>query len=141
MGGTAIIVLAVVIAPLPGPGFIILAPVGVAVLATEFLWARRLQGQLKDQARRLQRQADAIAKRTNPLLVPLVLLVYGGAFALVWRETDLPRSVLAATCVAGLMPLGYWAYRTLRGARRAPNQQRDTPEDPEGNRGAPGGSS
>ena len=31
----------VLIAPLPGPGPVILIPIGLGLLATEFIWARR----------------------------------------------------------------------------------------------------
>lgn len=43
--GTALIVL-------PGPAFVVI-PVGLAILGTEFVWARRLLQQLKDRARTL----------------------------------------------------------------------------------------
>ncbi len=49
--GTALIVL-------PGPAFIVI-PVGLAILATEFVWARRLLDHLKDRARALVNSRNA----------------------------------------------------------------------------------
>jgi hypothetical protein len=43
--GTAMIVL-------PGPAFVVI-PVGLGILATEFVWARRLLHKLKDRAQNL----------------------------------------------------------------------------------------
>ncbi|MGL5858752.1 MAG: PGPGW domain-containing protein [Angustibacter sp.] len=51
--GVALILLAVVTGPLPGPGGIPLALVGLAVLASEFDWAARLLERVKAQARRI----------------------------------------------------------------------------------------
>ncbi|MCC6547384.1 PGPGW domain-containing protein [Candidatus Sumerlaeota bacterium] len=42
IGGFTLIILSVVVGVLPGPGFIILFPLGLSVLATEFPWAKNL---------------------------------------------------------------------------------------------------
>jgi tellurite resistance protein TerC len=39
--GTTIIIIGIVLIVLPGPAFIVI-PIGLAVLASEFVWARRL---------------------------------------------------------------------------------------------------
>jgi tellurite resistance protein TerC len=39
--GTTILVIGIVLIVLPGPALIVI-PVGLAILATEFIWARRL---------------------------------------------------------------------------------------------------
>ena len=45
LGGVAMLVL-------PGPASLVI-PLGLAILATEFVWARRLLSRVKEQARRL----------------------------------------------------------------------------------------
>lgn len=40
--GSTVLALGIALIVLPGPGFIVI-PLGLAILATEFLWARRLQ--------------------------------------------------------------------------------------------------
>ena len=47
IGGT-VVLLGVVMIVAPGPAIIVI-PVGLAILATEFLWARRLLGHVKDR--------------------------------------------------------------------------------------------
>jgi len=60
VAGGALIVVGAVLIPLPGPGTpLILA--GIAVLATEFEWARRLQDLLKALWRRIVRGPSASA--------------------------------------------------------------------------------
>jgi uncharacterized protein (TIGR02611 family) len=39
--GTTVLVIGIVLIALPGPAFIVI-PIGLAILATEFIWARRL---------------------------------------------------------------------------------------------------
>jgi uncharacterized protein (TIGR02611 family) len=50
--GITVILIGVVMIVLPGPAIIII-PAGLAILATEFLWARKLLNKMKEQASRL----------------------------------------------------------------------------------------
>lgn len=50
--GITVVAIGVAMMVLPGPAFIVI-PVGLGILATEFLWARRLLQSLKDRARSL----------------------------------------------------------------------------------------
>lgn len=54
--GTALVVLGIVLIPLPGPGLLVILA-GVAVLAREYRWARRLRDDLRTRARDLRRLA------------------------------------------------------------------------------------
>ena len=56
-GGVALMVL-------PGPGILLIAA-GLAVLATEYVWARRLVGKAKDSAAKAQKEAVASTPRTS----------------------------------------------------------------------------
>jgi tellurite resistance protein TerC len=44
--GTTVLVLGIAMIALPGPAVVVI-PIGLSVLATEFLWARRLLNKLK----------------------------------------------------------------------------------------------
>jgi len=47
--GVTVLALGIALIVLPGPAFIVI-PLGLAILATEFLWARRLQQRLRESA-------------------------------------------------------------------------------------------
>jgi tellurite resistance protein TerC len=50
--GTTVLVLGIALVVLPGPAVVVI-PVGLGVLATEFVWARRYLRRLRDQVSRL----------------------------------------------------------------------------------------
>lgn len=62
-GGT-VLAIGVALIVLPGPAFLVI-PAGLAILATEFLWARRLLEYVKERAARLlgRRRRAAVAER------------------------------------------------------------------------------
>ncbi len=49
--GFTVVAIGLVLMVTPGPAFIVI-PVGLAILATEFLWARRLLGRFKKEAKK-----------------------------------------------------------------------------------------
>ena len=57
VGGFLLLAAGIAMIALPGPGWLTIAA-GLAILAGEFIWARRLLDRVKDQAGRLKRQAD-----------------------------------------------------------------------------------
>jgi tellurite resistance protein TerC len=50
--GLSVLAIGVALIVLPGPAFVVI-PVGLAILATEFVWARRLLHNLKERGREL----------------------------------------------------------------------------------------
>ena len=58
IGGT-ITLIGVVLIVLPGPAFIVI-PIGLSILATEFIWARKILDKVKD---RIQRSKDSFGKK------------------------------------------------------------------------------
>jgi uncharacterized protein (TIGR02611 family) len=50
--GSAVVLAGVAMILLPGPA-IVIVPAGLAILATEFIWARRLLSRMKRQTRRM----------------------------------------------------------------------------------------
>lgn len=56
VGGFLLLGAGIAMIALPGPGWLTVFA-GLAILAAEFVWARRLLDRLKDQAGRLKQQA------------------------------------------------------------------------------------
>lgn len=48
VAGVTVLVFGIALIVLPGPAFIVI-PVGLAILATEFVWARRLLARVRDR--------------------------------------------------------------------------------------------
>lgn len=57
--GVALVLLGIALIPLPGPFSIPLMIAGLAVLATEFIWAEKMLDQVKDKTK----QAGDVVKR------------------------------------------------------------------------------
>jgi tellurite resistance protein TerC len=57
IGGTVLLV-GVAMIVLPGPALVVI-PLGLAILATEFVWARRLLERVREQVRRVAPQGSA----------------------------------------------------------------------------------
>ena len=54
--GVTLLIIGVALLVLPGPAMVVI-PLGLAVLGTEFVWARRLLHRVKDGALRLAKSA------------------------------------------------------------------------------------
>lgn len=59
--GSTVVLIGIAMLVLPGPAIVVI-PAGLAILATEFAWARRL---LRHARERLQNAADAVARRSR----------------------------------------------------------------------------
>ncbi len=80
--GLTLLAISIPIGLLPGPGGIAVAIGGLALLATEFIWARRLMKGLKARTQAIAARADSmISKNPRPWLIPFVLAGFGG---LIW---------------------------------------------------------
>ncbi len=64
VGGT-VVAIGIVMLVLPGPAFVVI-PAGIAILATEFAWARRLLRQVKVRIRLAARKARQGSGPTAP---------------------------------------------------------------------------
>jgi uncharacterized protein (TIGR02611 family) len=78
--GTLIIAVGVVLLPLPGPGWLIILA-GLALLAMEFRWAKRLLRFTRAQLRRWTRLVKEGSWLVRIVSVGGLLLVVGGALA------------------------------------------------------------
>jgi tellurite resistance protein TerC len=54
VSGFTVLIIGVAILVLPGPA-VVFIPVGLAILATEFIWARKLLNKVKERIQRLKR--------------------------------------------------------------------------------------
>ncbi len=53
--GTTILIIGIAMIILPGPAFIVI-PLGLSILATEFLWARKIMDKFKDKLKQLNKK-------------------------------------------------------------------------------------
>lgn len=104
LAGTAVVVLGVVLLPLPGPGWLIIFA-GLALLASEFVWAQRLLHFARDRVTAWTRW---VARQPVPVRVlialgflALVLVLVGAYLAVVgvpgWLDAVLPDGLLPAS--------------------------------------------
>lgn len=61
VAGVTVVLLGFVMLVLPGPGLVTIL-IGLAVLASEFVWARRLLKRLEQEGRKIE---DSILRRTG----------------------------------------------------------------------------
>jgi uncharacterized protein (TIGR02611 family) len=63
--GFTLLILGVLLLVLPGPGWVTIF-FGLALLAAEFAWARRLLDRLKSTAGHVKRSAQSVVQRRSP---------------------------------------------------------------------------
>jgi len=81
MVGVAIVSAGLVMLITPGPGWVVIL-VGLAVLATEYVWAERMLARVKRIAQRAAAKAlDPRRRRRNQILLAITVLVI---VAVVW---------------------------------------------------------
>ncbi|MCK6477424.1 MAG: hypothetical protein L6Q35_11385 [Phycisphaerales bacterium] len=114
LAGTTIILVGVLIAPLPGPGFILLGPLGLALLATEFAWAKKLVNEIKTHSTGVQGQIDKVATRTALWALPLVWVCYWAAVVLILRYTPVPEWLVWPVSCGGFTVVLIVSWRTYR---------------------------
>lgn len=119
IAGTGLILIGIVISPLPGPGLSILGPLGLAVMASEFVWAKRLVALVEKNTAGFRGVADDLARRSSRMLVVVVCVVYwaGAVVGGVMTFEVIPVWVywpLTSVCFA---PIFYWAVKSWRASR------------------------
>jgi uncharacterized protein (TIGR02611 family) len=114
--GFTIILIGIVMLIGPGPGALIV-PIGLALLASEFIWARRLLNRYTEQAQRYGKRAGGVVLRYSRVwMIPIVV----GAFA-TGLVIAIARGISPWLVVPGSLPLlvgmGIWAYQTVKASR------------------------
>lgn len=120
IGSAIVLIAAPLVGFLPGPGGIFVAAAGLALLATEFVWAKRLLHRLKNQGKLMAERADRVAAQTSPWLIPPVVVAYAAAVVLVahWVFRGHETTVYLAS-IGPAIAIGYWAVRTIAAVRRS----------------------
>lgn len=116
--GVALLALGVAMMILPGPGILVIVA-GLAVLATEYVWARSLLDRARNQAEKVQEAAVASRWRTaGTVLFALGMLGLGVAM-LVANDVDLPfwGGVTGSVLIVTALILLTTTYLTIRAAR------------------------
>lgn len=118
LAGTTVILLGILVSPLPGPGFSLLGPVGLAIIASEFLWARRLLERIKSGTAGLRSTTDRLAARSSRWLTVPIVVGYWASIAAIALYDPVPPWLLWPASSVLFMPIGLWAWRTfaIRGA-------------------------
>lgn len=118
--GLTLVVIGIAMIVLPGPAIVVI-PLGLAFLASEFLWARRLLHRYTGHAHTFADSAQRIlAKKPRPKLVPVVLvLTFGSLIATcVYSPWSYRTVLLVASPVIAFVML--WAFSTIRAAYPKP---------------------
>lgn len=117
IAGTTLIVLGILISPLPGPGLSVLGPLGLAILASEFVWARRLAHQVKERSGPLREATQRVADATPRWAVIPVCVGYWSATVPIELWTRVPSVVLWPAASILFTPVFLWGFLVLRVAR------------------------
>ena len=116
--GVALLVLGAAMMVLPGPGILVIVG-GLALLATEYVWARKMLKTARAKAEEVQEAAVASPVRTAGTLLFGVLLLGLGLAMVFLRDVDLPfwspvtGGIIAVTALILLAT----TYLTIRAAR------------------------
>jgi len=127
--GVTTVILGIIMIVAPGPAIVVI-PLGLAFLATEFLWARRLLNRYSGHAQTFATRAQHIlAKKPRPrLVVPVLLVTIGGLVAVCYFVNWPVRTTLLVASPV-LAFVGLWAFTTLRAAYGTPTDA-PTPTPP-----------
>ncbi len=112
--GSAVIIVGIALAPVPGPGGIPVIIAGLMILATEFLWAKRLVTRTRQQGYAMANSTEAMAKRSSPWAIPPVLLLHAALFLALYEFANfIPDLFVISTYFGTLLMVGYWAWRVI----------------------------
>ena len=131
--GVALIALGAAMMVLPGPGILVIVG-GLALLATEYVWARKMLKTARAKAEEVQEAAVASPVRTAGTLLFGVLLLGLGLAMVFLRDVDLPfwspvtGGIIAVTALILLAT----TYLTLRAAKGQDTTYTQTGPDGQG---------
>jgi intracellular septation protein A len=116
--GAVLLALGAAMMVLPGPGILVIVA-GLAVLATEYVWAQRMLKTARNQAEKVQEAAVASPVRTAATVVFGVALLALGVAMVVLPDVDVPfwspvtGAIMAVTAIILLVT----TYLTIRAGR------------------------
>ncbi|MCC6677236.1 MAG: hypothetical protein IT436_08830 [Phycisphaerales bacterium] len=112
VGTTVVIIGLIMIGPVPGPG-IVVVPIGLSILAAEFVWARRL---LHKYSQSVQSVGRRVMKTPRPWLIVPVVGATLAIFTLLWvfRPFEIRTSAILSGAIPALLGQIVWAYLTIQ---------------------------
>lgn len=114
LAGITLIIVGIIISPLPGPGFTVLGPAGLAVIATEFAWARRLLLYVQKHAITVKQHSDRLGRNTSRWWIAPAVIGFWAAVWLAAEYSPIPRLLVWAAAFPLFMPVVLWAWASLR---------------------------
>lgn len=134
--GVCLILGGIALIPLPGPGMLLVVA-GLAVLATEYVWARRLLRRAKTEAERAQEEAVASPARVATTVLSALAVCGVGITMLVVEDIHWPiwdslvdsvwgPTTGAVMMVSSLIPLVTTAV-SLRSSREEEREREPAP--------------
>lgn len=131
--GLTIVVIGILMMIGPGPGLLVV-PIGLAVLASEFLWAKRLLRRYSEHAQRLSKRAEKmLLKRPRPWLIAPVLIVTLAVVIFLWKAQ--PLGLKRGWVISGSIPTfvgeTVWAVLTVQRYRELKRAETKAPDNNE----------
>lgn len=116
--GSTIVVVGAIMVPGPGPGLLVI-PVGLAILAAEFVWARRLLDKYTSTALAAGKRANqALTATPRPWLIPIVFALTIAAIIVAPRVLPVTYRVILPGAIPLLLGEIVWAFITVRKYRQ-----------------------
>jgi len=126
--GITILALSIPIGLLPGPGGIAVALGGLALLATEFVWARSLFRRVKAESQAIAtRASSAIAKKPRPWLIPFVFAGFFAAIYALVRIEHFKTDHVLLFAIGPFLAVCFWSYLSVSAWLRAKRKHPDQP--------------
>lgn len=115
--GVALLAVGLAMMVLPGPGILVIVA-GLAVLATEYVWARSLLDKARTQAEKAQEAAVASRVRTAATVV-FALGMIGLGVAMLVADLDVPfwSGITGSILIVTALILLTTTYLTIRSSR------------------------
>jgi len=111
--GLTVVLVGVVMLVGPGPGLLVI-PIGLALLASEFIWAKRWLNQYTVRAGSvIQRSSNILIKKPRPYLIIPVFILTATALILVLTLSPWPAKFIWPVATPLLIFIGIWAVTTL----------------------------
>lgn len=116
--GSTVTIIGILMVPGPGPGLVVI-PIGLAILAAEFVWARRLLQKYTETAQKLGEKAGStFIKVPRPWLIPIVIGATASAIVAVLLFTSIKHSLIASFGGGALIGQVIWGYMQMHRYRQ-----------------------
>lgn len=113
--GVTLVIVGIIMIVAPGPAIVVI-PLGLAVLATEFVWARRLLIRYKHHADKVARRVTKHVWTPRPWMVGVVIGATVVAAVVVLIVTDWPRQWIISVTTSMLVMEAVTMYIVITGA-------------------------